>query len=164
MSEIVEKKRYNLLKSGEACCVCKRSRRKFPHLKLFKFPPFDTIFGKIWREKCKIEEETKKLFICSKHFPIEYLGRKRLRAEAIPSLFLEDEEEYDFPPSPKRTCEVEGICNNCEKHLKSLTISNKKYGLLLKKYDKLLKMYKNLKKTKRTFISKKKKKKIYILI
>ncbi|XP_037825737.1 uncharacterized protein LOC119613771 [Lucilia sericata] len=86
------KKNKNNLTSGIKCCVriCKKSKRNNKGLKMFKFPTSDRVLGKIWREKCQIPEQDyeRNLYICEHHFPSNCVGRKKLKADAIPTIDL----------------------------------------------------------------------------
>lgn len=42
----------------------------------------------MWHEICKINISTKKHFICNTHFEDRFIGRKYLKANAVPSLHL----------------------------------------------------------------------------
>lgn len=140
-------KKKNSLPSGIKCCIkkCKKSKRNFKGLKLFKFPDADMTLGQIWREKCQIPEKDyeKKLYICERHFSGSYVGKKYLKSGAIPTIDLDElEDEADnidleMQNSPKNMCcddVVVPFCANCEKQIKLSNLYRKKYNNLLKKF------------------------------
>lgn len=123
--------------------TCNISRRKVTNAKLFKFSSPDLTCEHIWREKCKIAEHYyhKNLYICDRHFESTFVGSRRLKADAIPTLFLDVEEieTYDFPTPP---CVVPQICSNCESNEKLGKCYKQKYYFILKKFNRLRNMYK----------------------
>ncbi|XP_065361198.1 uncharacterized protein LOC135954883 [Calliphora vicina] len=151
-------KSKNNLPSGIKCCIkkCQKSKRHFKGLKMFKFPSPDMILGKIWREKCRIPETdfNKNLFICENHFSSSYVGKKKLKAGAIPTVHM-DEESEDFDAesrySPKKLDfeNVEApLCTNCAKQILLVDQYRTKYSNLLKKYQKIQEILKSKRPTK----------------
>ena len=95
---------------------------------MFEFHSEDSIRGKILREVCNHQGGTTKLFLCENHFPTEFIGSKKLKKDAVPSLFLNSEnddsqlieiEDFELLQSPKRrrnSDEIEAFCSNCERN------------------------------------------------
>ena len=54
---------------------------------MLKFPSSDMMLEQIWRKKCRIPEKDfdKNPYICQNHFSSSCVGRKILKAEAIPT-------------------------------------------------------------------------------
>lgn len=84
-------------KSGLKCIIntCQRSYRDgsehFP-VRLFKFPVNEFV-RRQWVAKCKLDSAVNidRAVICNKHFLQKYLGKKYLKAGAIPTLCVFDE-------------------------------------------------------------------------
>lgn len=72
----------------ESCCTNNRNKNSL-QLRLFKFPK-DKIRKSKWISACKIIDYGKQMYICEKHFCVRFLGKKKLKNNAIPSLFLDD--------------------------------------------------------------------------
>lgn len=77
--------------SGLLCAVssCKSSRRKNPERKFFIFPSEQGMF-KVWLNKCGLSERNvpKRLHICDKHFNPDCIGKRRLKRNSFPELYL----------------------------------------------------------------------------
>ncbi|XP_055839315.1 transposable element P transposase [Episyrphus balteatus] len=133
-------------KNGRRCALehCRKSPRNSAGIKMFEFPSEDSIRGKIWREVCNQQGGTKKLFLCENHFPTEFIGSKKLKKDAVPSLFLNSEnddsqlieiEDFELLQSPKRrrnSDEIEAFCSNCERNIKNTHFYLKKLSRMEK--------------------------------
>lgn len=153
--ESVEAVPKNALKCGLKCAVksCGKSKRQYEGLRMFKFPPCDSIMGQVWREKCNIniEDYSKSIYICGNHFLDSDMGKKKLKSGAVPIYQLEEiEDDYDFvepecSSKKPRFQNYEAVCNGCEKYAKSVSFYRKKYFNLLNKFKTLKKQFKKVK-------------------
>lgn len=135
-------------KSGIKCSLshCGKSRRD-PNIRLFSFPSADSVMGQIWREKLNLEvNDSGKLRLCNVHFIDEYIGKQRLKSEAIPTLFLtpqdenpveEDVNTFQTPPRKRHrwdSLSESGVCSSCIRNIQNCDFFKKKYSELNKKY------------------------------
>lgn len=84
-------------KSGKRCVIqsCLRSCRdgsdEFP-VRMFCFPK-DEYYRRKWLQQCNLFDDNfgqKTFYICDRHFEIKFFGKKKLLANAIPTLNLFD--------------------------------------------------------------------------
>lgn len=84
----------NRMVSGIPCAVasCKATRRSHPYRKFYGFPKEDSELFGIWVQQCSIPNELtgKKLIICEKHFDESDKGKRKLRKNVTPKLYLAD--------------------------------------------------------------------------
>lgn len=66
----------------------RNSSKEFP-VRLFSFPSNDLYYNK-WAKNCHLDGNVnrKSTFICDRHFKSKYLGKKRLKGDAVPTLHL----------------------------------------------------------------------------
>ena len=69
---------------------CKISIRQFPDCQFFKFPLKNQDRMDIWINACFLKKTPtiKNAYICANHFDKKYIGRKYLKKNAVPTLFL----------------------------------------------------------------------------
>lgn len=114
-------------KSGVSCSICKKSKRNFPDLKIFACPSNEKneILSNLWRQACDFKSEGK-YFVCQNHFSSEFIGRKMLKRDAVPSLNLNCNLNLDLSlenlssllPKRRRTSSSSNIsCVRCNKLL-----------------------------------------------
>lgn len=100
---------------------CKAKLNDFPERRFFNFPQRDTENYVKWLNAIGISKDAaidrKKPYVCSIHFESKFFGKKYLKKNTVPTLFLgnddnivEDEESLAFNPSnaqktyaPKKT-------------------------------------------------------------
>lgn len=143
--------------AGNKCSLpyCRRSKRDFPDLKLFKFPPVQSPMFFSWVEKCGFTEEfvakSANLFLCDRHFCPEDIGKRKLKLGTVPKFFSEGENvrlvEYEHsdldltllrPPTRKRKRSVSPAsrCVQCHKNMKAVSYYQAQNRILNKKLHK----------------------------
>lgn len=73
---------------------CESSTKHNPMMKFIKFPKLGTIRYKLWCDLTNLTHD-KKYTICYRHFKNSDFGNSRLKKNAVPSLCLNDNDDYD---------------------------------------------------------------------
>lgn len=76
---------------GNRCVVqsCGDCKTRNPYVKFFKFPSVKERES-LWLSLCKINKESgKNLRVCRKHFEQRYIHKKKLKTNAVPTLFMD---------------------------------------------------------------------------
>lgn len=142
--------------SGVSCSVCMKTKRDYPNLKIFKCPSREKneILNNLWRQACGFRNEGK-YFVCGDHFCPEFVGRKYLKKDAVPSLNLNSDLGSDLnledlnksPPTKRRrtssSCSIS--CVRCDQLSQRCAKEEKKNAILKKKLSSLKIQIKNLK-------------------
>jgi len=126
------------LLSGNKCSLahCKKSKRDFPGIKLFKLPSNDDFLFIEWAKQCGFTEDfvanSGSLFLCEDHFLPENIGQRYLKKGAIPVQNLsrpmekventeEDPNLFQSPPRKRIRSESPAeSCRQCHRHVTTL--------------------------------------------